>query len=113
MNFAAQSEVAPSWEHPEHWFETNYGLWQTGESLAARQISKRYLHVSSPEATARAWDTWSKGSRNPSTPYAASKAAADWLLAAYPKQSRFSPVDRAGDERLRRRQQFSRSFRGR
>src|SRR5262245_41023154 len=23
VNFAAQSEVAPSWEHPEHWFETN------------------------------------------------------------------------------------------
>src|SRR5689334_15508353 len=22
VNFAAQSEVAPSWEHPEHWFET-------------------------------------------------------------------------------------------
>src|SRR5262245_57778840 len=23
VNFAAQSEVAPSWEHPEHWFQTN------------------------------------------------------------------------------------------
>ena len=23
VNFAAQSEVGPSWEHPEHWFQTN------------------------------------------------------------------------------------------
>ena len=23
VNFAAHSEVAPSWEHPEQWFETN------------------------------------------------------------------------------------------
>src|SRR5581483_11138862 len=23
VNFAAQSEVGPSWQHPEHWFETN------------------------------------------------------------------------------------------
>src|SRR5687768_14557870 len=23
VNFAAQSEVAPSWEHPQHWFQTN------------------------------------------------------------------------------------------
>src|SRR5690349_7580739 len=23
VNFAAQSDVAPSWEHPEHWFQTN------------------------------------------------------------------------------------------
>src|SRR5277367_5558990 len=23
VNFAAQSEVAPSWEYPEHWFQTN------------------------------------------------------------------------------------------
>ena len=23
VNFAAQSEVAPSWQHPHHWFQTN------------------------------------------------------------------------------------------
>ena len=23
VNFAAQSEVAPSWEHPDQWFQTN------------------------------------------------------------------------------------------
>ena len=23
VNFAAQSEVAPSWKHPEHWMQTN------------------------------------------------------------------------------------------
>src|SRR5438445_488573 len=23
VNFAAQSEVAPSWQYPEHWFQTN------------------------------------------------------------------------------------------
>ena len=26
INFAAQSEVGPSWDHPEHWFQGEYDL---------------------------------------------------------------------------------------
>src|SRR6266446_4924392 len=50
VNFAAQSEVAPSWEHPEHWFETNtVALARLVNHLRRRDYLKRYLHISSPE----------------------------------------------------------------
>ena len=51
VNFAAQSEVAPSWEYPEHWFETNtVALARFVNHLRKQDYLKRYLHVSSPEA---------------------------------------------------------------
>jgi len=91
VNFAAQSEVAPSWQHPEHWFETNcVALARLVNYLRSVPYLKRYLHVSSPEV----YGTCSGVVRedapmNPSTPYAASKAAADFLLQTYHKQFGF------------------------
>lgn len=82
VNFAAQSEVAPSWTHPEHWFQTNVvSLAILGNYLKDQTWLRRYLHISSPEVygTCRGMvreDT----PLNPSTPYAASKAAADLFL---------------------------------
>jgi dTDP-glucose 4,6-dehydratase len=58
VNFAAQSEVAPSWDQPEA-----YG------TCVGRVTEESPL--------------------NPSTPYAASKAAADYLLKTYAKQYGF------------------------
>src|SRR5437879_846722 len=50
VNFAAQSEVAPSWEHPEHWFETNtVALSRLVNHLRRQKYLKRYVHISSPE----------------------------------------------------------------
>jgi dTDP-glucose 4,6-dehydratase len=91
VNFAAQSEVAPSWEHPEHWFETNcVSLAKLVNHLRRRDYLKRYLHVSSPEAYGTCVGTVREDTPdNPSTPYAASKAAADMLLAVYRKQFGF------------------------
>lgn len=91
VNFAAQSEVAPSWEHPEHWFQTNtVALSLLVNHLRKQSYLKRYLHVSSPEAygtcVGRVTETTPD---NPSTPYAASKAAADMLLSVYHKQYGF------------------------
>ncbi len=91
VNFAAQSEVAPSWEHPEHWFETNtVSLARLVNHLRRQNYLQRYLHVSSPEAygtcTGRVVE---ESPLNPSTPYAASKAAADMLLSTYFKQFGF------------------------
>ncbi len=88
VNFAAQSEVAPSWEHPEHWYQTNtVALARLANHLRRCRWLKRYLHVSSPEAYG-ACDGRVKESTalNPSTPYAASKAAADMLLEVYRRQ---------------------------
>jgi dTDP-glucose 4,6-dehydratase len=91
VNFAAQSEVAPSWEHPEHWFKTNcVSLAKLVNHLRRRDYLKRYLHVSSPEAYGTCVGRVVEGTPdNPSTPYAASKAAADMILSVYHRQYGF------------------------
>lgn len=91
VNFAAQSEVAPSWEHPEHWFQTNtVALARLVNHLRKRDYLERYLHVSSPEAYGTCVGRVTEDAPLvPSTPYAASKAAADMLLSTYHKQFNF------------------------
>jgi len=91
VNFAAQSEVAPSWEHPEHWFQTNtVALARLVNHLRRCDWLARYLHVSSPEVYGTCRGTVGEDAPlNPSTPYAASKAAADLLLATYRRQFGF------------------------
>jgi dTDP-glucose 4,6-dehydratase len=82
VNFAAQSEVAPSWEHPDQWFQTNaVALARLGHALKDRKYLKRYVHISSPEVYGTCTGTVSESAPlNPSTPYAASKAAGDLFL---------------------------------
>lgn len=91
INFAAQSEVAPSWEHPEHWFETNtVALARLVNHLRKKSYLKRYVHISSPEVYGNCIGTINESAPvKPSTPYAASKAAADLLLSTYQKQYGF------------------------
>ena len=94
VNFAAQSEVAPSWEHPEHWFQTNtVSLALLINHLRKQKYLRRYLHISSPEVYGTCVGTVTEAApMNPSTPYAASKAAADFLLRTYHKQFGFPLV---------------------
>lgn len=91
VNFAAQSEVAPSWEYPEQWFQTNtVALARLINHLRRRDYPRRYLHISSPEVYGTCVGTVREDAPlNPSTPYAASKAAADLLLLTYHKQFGF------------------------
>ena len=91
VNFAAQSEVAPSWDYPEDWFQTNcVALAELINHLRRQDYLQRYLHVSSPEVYGTCVGRVTEEAPvNPSTPYAASKAAADLLLAAYHKQFAF------------------------
>ncbi len=98
VNFAAQSEVAPSWYSPEDWFQTNtVALARLVNHLTKATYLKKYLHISSPEVYG---DTtgWVGGAGEkytwlrPSTPYAASKAAADMLLSCYHRQFGFPLV---------------------
>jgi dTDP-glucose 4,6-dehydratase len=91
VNFAAQSEVAPSWEHPEHWFQTNcVALAALVNHLRRCDYLQRYLHVSSPEVYGTCIGRVTEDAPlNPSTPYAASKAAADLLLETYRRQFGF------------------------
>ncbi len=91
VNFAAQSEVAPSWEHPEHWFQTNtVALSLLINHLRQQDYLERYLHVSSPEVYGTCEGVVREDAPfNPSTPYAASKAAADMLLSTFRSQFGF------------------------
>lgn len=91
VNFAAQSEVAPSWDHPEHWFQTNtVALAEMVNHLRRQSYLEKYVHISSPEVYGTCVGNVTEASpMNPSTPYAASKAAADMLLSVYHKQYGF------------------------
>jgi len=91
VNFAAQSEVAPSWEFPEHWYQTNcVALGRLVNYLRKQTYLQRYLHISSPEVYGSCNGKITEDAPcRPSTPYAASKAAADSLLDVYAKQYGF------------------------
>jgi dTDP-glucose 4,6-dehydratase len=94
INFAAQSEVAPSWQHPEHWFQTNVvALAKLLNPLKDRAYLKKYVHISSPEVYGTCVGRVTEETPvNPSTPYAASKAAADLFLATLVKNFGFPLV---------------------
>jgi dTDP-glucose 4,6-dehydratase len=94
VNFAAQSEVAPSWEHPEHWFQTNVvALARLLNPLKDRSYLKKYVHISSPEVYGTCVGRVTEETpMNPSTPYAASKASADLFLATLVKNFQFPLV---------------------
>jgi dTDP-glucose 4,6-dehydratase len=91
VNFAAQSEVGPSWEYPHHWFQTNaVALAQLVHALKGRSYLRRYVHISSPEVYGTcAGVVREDAPLNPSTPYAASKAAGDLLLSTYARNYAF------------------------
>ena len=91
VNFAAQSEVAPSWEHPEQWFQTNaVALTGLAHHLSRRPWLRRSVHISSPEVYGACVGTVREDAPlNPSTPYAASKAAGDLSIFTFHKQYGF------------------------
>ena len=94
MNLAALSEVAPSWEHPEQWFNTNVvALTKMINNIKNLKSLKKYVHISSPEVYGTCEGIVTEDAQmNPSTPYAASKAAADFSLATFYKNFNFPLV---------------------
>ena len=82
VNFAAQSEVAPSWKHPEQWFQTNaVAVAALSNYLKDQAWLERYVHISSPEVYGTCEGVVKEDAPlNPTTPYAASKAAGDLML---------------------------------
>jgi dTDP-glucose 4,6-dehydratase len=94
VNFAAQSEVGPSWEHPEDWFATNgVAIAALGNHLRTAPWLERYVHISSPEVYGSCEGTVREDAPiNPSTPYAASKAAGDLMLSTLVKNFEFPLV---------------------
>lgn len=90
VNFAAQSEVAPSWEYPQQWFETNVVALARFANFIRKTGIKRYMHISSPEVYGTCdYPLKENAPVNPTTPYAASKAAADLYLFTLVKNFKF------------------------
>lgn len=94
INFAAQSMVAQSWEHPEHWYQTNViGNVKLHDKLRHFNFLKKYVHVSTPEVYGNCSGKITESNLfNPSTPYAASRAACDMHLVTFLKQYKFPVV---------------------
>jgi dTDP-glucose 4,6-dehydratase len=94
VNFAAQSMVAESWQHPEHWMQTNVvATVKLHEGLRRRAFLKKYVHVSTPEVYGSCEGLVPEHTRyNPSTPYAVSRAAADMSLLTFFRNYAFPVV---------------------
>ncbi len=94
VNFAAQSMVAESWEHPEHWFQTNV-VAQVALHDQFRRLSflRTYVHVSTPEVYGNCEGYVTEEQPfNPSTPYAVSRAACDLSLRTFARTYGFPVV---------------------
>ncbi len=85
VNFAAQSMVGQSWDHPEDWMMTNVvSASKLAERLRGVDWLERYVHVTTPEVYGST-DGWITENTpyNPSTPYAVSRAAGDMIFKIY------------------------------
>ena len=93
-NFAAQSMVAESWLTPVHWYQTNVvANVRLHEALRKWDGLKKYLHVTTPEVYGSCSGVVREDAPfNPSTPYAASRAACDLHLMTFFKRYNFPVV---------------------
>ena len=85
VNFAAQGMVDQSWDNPEHWFRTNtLGHIALHDRLRKFGFIRKYVQISTPEIYGNTASAVSEDApMNPSTPYAASKAACDMSLKTF------------------------------
>lgn len=94
VNFAAQSMVAESWDHPEQWFQTNI-VAQVALHNELRKLPflQRYVHVSTPEVYGSCrGNVTEEQPFHPSTPYAVSRAACDLSLRTFQLNYNFPVV---------------------
>jgi dTDP-glucose 4,6-dehydratase len=91
VNFAAQSMVAESWLHPEDWYRTNViANVRLHETIRRCGFIKKYVHISTPEVYGScSGNVTEEAPFNPSTPYAASRAACDMHLLTFFKHHGF------------------------
>ncbi len=81
-NFAAQSMVGQSWHAPEDWMQTNVvALTSMVKGLAEFDFLEKYIHFTTPEVYGSTESSISESfDFYPSTPYALSRAAGDWVV---------------------------------
>lgn len=85
VNFAAQGMVAQSWLHPEHWYQTNVVANVVFHNrLRLSPGLEKFVHISTPEVYGSTSGSIDESALfNPSTPYAASRAACDLHLKTF------------------------------
>lgn len=94
INYAAQSMVAESWRYPEQWFMTNaVSTSVLFNKLKDCKFLKKYVHVTTPEVYGSCSGFIGEDTPyNPSTPYAASRAAGDMSLKTFVQNYQFPAV---------------------
>lgn len=94
VNFASQSMVGQSWDHPDHWYNTNVlSIVKLTNRLKDKEYLKNYVHISTPEVYGNCSGNVKEDAPfNPSTPYAASRAAADVFIQLLIKTYNFKAV---------------------
>lgn len=94
VNFASQSMVEASWQSPEHWYKTNVlSIVALTNNLKNKEYLKKYVHISTPEVYGSCAGLVKEDVPfNPSTPYAASRAAADAFIQLLVKNFSFPAV---------------------
>lgn len=94
VNFAAQGMVAESWDTPLDWYHTNLITQiRLHQILMSSDALKKYVHVTTPEVYGSTTDWINEDVPfNPSTPYAASRAACDMHLKTFFEGFKFPVV---------------------
>lgn len=94
VNYAAQGMVGQSWDNPLHWFKTNcISIVELTDNLRKLDFIKKYVQISTPEIYGSIDNLKEKdASYNPSSPYAASKAAGDMFIKTIYNQFNFPAV---------------------
>ena len=94
VNFAALGMVAESWQHPVDYYATNV-VAQVALHEMLRTLSglRRYVHVGTPEVYGHTEGAIDESAQmNPTTPYAASRAACDLHLSTFVREYGFPVV---------------------
>jgi dTDP-glucose 4,6-dehydratase len=82
VNYIAQCMVAPSWDYPSDYFETNtVALVKLVKHLLNKDYLNKFVQISTPEVYGNISNSFRESRNyNPTTPYGASKAAFDMYL---------------------------------
>ena len=88
INYASQSMVAESWDSPQDWIVTNVMSTQLLlDVLRDCDFLEKYIHFSTPEVYGNITGEVSEDVIfNPSTPYAATRAAGDFFVRMWTKR---------------------------
>lgn len=100
VNYASQSMVGESWDTPQDWIRTNVASTHLLlDVLRSCDSLEKYVHFSTPEVYGNVTGEVAEDVIfNPSTPYAATRAAGDFFVKMWNKRYGFpSIITRAGN----------------